>query len=334
MGASAPHHTYFLGTTATQNRLAGLANLLQKEEEVEMSHQFRGMVLVLALIVTLPFASWASNSGQNQSAADSTGPAILLVTFGTSVPSAQAAFVTIEKRVKAVFPDSEIRWAYTSKMIRKKLAKSGTMIDSPETALARLMDDGYTKVVVQSLHMIPGAEFHELYANTKLFGQIAGGFDQVLVANPLLVSDEVMEQVIKAIVVNVVPKERKPEEAVILMGHGTHHPSDAIYSALMYKMQKKDANMYIGTIAGNPTFGEVKDMLLQKKIKKAYLIPFMTVAGEHAMKDMAGDEANSWKSQLAKEGIESVPVFRGLAEFDPIVDFWIENLKSVMARVK
>ena len=299
-----------------------------------MYHQFRCLILVLSLIFIQPFVSWASNPGQNQPAADSKGPAILLVTFGTSVPSAQAAFVNIEKRVKVAFPDSEIRWAYTSKMIRKKLAKSGTLIDSPETALARLMDDGYSKVVVQSLHMIPGAEFHELCANAKLFGQMSGGFEKVLVSNPLLVGDDVMEQVIKAIVGKVVPKERKPEEAIILMGHGTHHPSDAIYSALMYKMQKMDGNMYIGTIAGNPTFSEVKDMLLQKGIKKAYLLPFMTVAGEHAMKDMAGDEANSWKSQLAKEGIESVPVFKGLAEFNPIVDFWIENLKTAMARVK
>ena len=298
-----------------------------------MRHQHKGLIFVLALIFLLPFACW-TGTVQGQQATASKGPAILLVTFGTSVPSAQAAFVTIEQRVKAVFPDSEIRWAYTSKMIRKKLAKSGTMIDSPETALAKLMDDGYAKVVVQSLHMIPGAEFHELYANAKLFGQMSGGFEKVLVSNPLLVSDEVMEQVIKAIVAQVVPKERKPDEAVILMGHGTHHPSDAIYSALMYKMQKIDANLYIGTIAGNPTFGEVKDMLLQKGIKRAYLIPFMTVAGGHAMKDMAGDEPNSWKSQLARDGIESVPVFKGLAEFDFLVDFWIENLKTAMARVK
>ena len=52
------------------------------------------------------------------------------------------------------------------------------------------------------------------------------------------------------------------------------------------------------------------------------------------MKDMAGDEPNSWNSQLARDGIESVPVFKGLAEFDFLVDFWIENLKTAMARVK
>ena len=260
--------------------------------------------------------------------------AILLVTFGTSVEKAQASFTNIEKRVKSTFPDTEIRWAYTSNIIRKKLAKEeNKQIDSPEMALARLMDEGYTKVAVQSLHMIPGAEFHEINTNARLFGQMAGGIDAVKVSLPLLISDETMEQALKIITTKVVPKERKSGEAVVLMGHGTHHPSDSIYSALMYKAQQMDANLYVGTVEGHPTFEEIRDMLVAKKVKKAYLIPFMTVAGDHAMNDMAGDEPDSWKSQLAKAGIESVPVMKGLGEVDAIVDMWIAQLKQVMGQM-
>ncbi|WP_245529465.1 sirohydrochlorin cobaltochelatase [Desulfobulbus propionicus] len=260
--------------------------------------------------------------------------AILLVTFGTSVEKAQASFTNIEKRVKAAFPGTEVRWAYTSNIIRKKLAKEeGKQIDSPEMALARLMDEGYTKVAVQSLHMIPGAEFHEINANARLFGQMVGGIEQVKVSLPLLISDETMEQALKIITTKVVPKERKAGEAVVFMGHGTHHPTDAMYSALMYKAQQMDANLYVGTVEGHPTFEEIRDMLMAKKIKKAYLIPFMTVAGDHAMNDMAGDEPDSWKSQLAKAGIESVPVMKGLGEVDAIVDMWIAQLKVAMAHL-
>lgn len=261
--------------------------------------------------------------------------AILLVTFGTSVEKAQASFANIEKRVKAAFPGTEVRWAYTSSIIRKKLAKEeGRQIDSPEMALARLMDDGYTKVAVQSLHMIPGAEFHEINANTRLFAQMAGGIGQVEVSPPLLISNEAMEQALKIVMTKVAPKERKPGEAVVLMGHGTHHPSDALYSALMYKAQQMDADCYVGTVEGHPTFDEIKDMLMRKKVKKVYLIPFMTVAGDHAMNDMAGDEPDSWKSQLTAAGIEAVPVMKGLGEVDAIVALWIEQLKGVMAHLK
>jgi sirohydrochlorin cobaltochelatase len=260
--------------------------------------------------------------------------AILLVTFGTSVDRAKASFDNIDKRVKAAFPGVEIRWAYTSKIIRNKLAKQGTRIDSPEMAMVRLMDEGYTRVAVQSLHMIPGAEFHEINTNVRLFADMVGGIDRVQVSLPLLINDETMEHSLKIVMSQVVPKERKAGEAVVLMGHGTHHPSDAIYSALMYKAQKMDANVFVGTVEGHPTFEEIRDALVEKKVKKAYLVPFMTVAGDHAMNDMAGDEPDSWKSQLAAVGIESVPVMKGLAEFDAVVDMWIEQLKVAMAHLK
>jgi sirohydrochlorin cobaltochelatase len=299
-----------------------------------MIYRAQHLLLVLTFMLITPLASWAGEAGHGPSAKDGREPAILLVTFGTSIPSAQAAFVNIEQQVRAAFPKSEIRWAYTSQIIRKKLAKEGKVLDSPEIALAKLMDEGYTRVVMQSLHMIPGAEFHEIYTNGKLFGQMVGGFDKVMVAYPLLSSDEAMEKTLQIMATTVVPKERQANDAVVLMGHGTHHPSDAIYSALMLKAQKMDANMYIGTVEGHPSFDEVKETLVKKGIKKAYLIPLMTVAGDHAMNDMAGDEPDSWKSQLTKAGIESVPVLKGLAEFNPIVDLWLENLKIAMKHVQ
>lgn len=299
------------------------------------SMQRRTTLTMLAMLAVLVIGTragtiWASGHPVKEEK----GPAILLVTFGTSVESARKAFINLENRARAAFPKTEIRWAYTSKIIRNKLEKEGTHIDSPEMALSRLMDEGYTKVAVQSLHMIPGAEFHEINVNARLFAQMSGGIGKVMVSRPLLVSDETMEKALKEVVTKVVPKERKAGEAVVLMGHGTHHPSDAIYSALMYKAQKMDANLYVGTVEGAPSFDEIKDMLIKNKIKKAYLIPFMTVAGDHAMNDMAGDEPDSWKSQLTKAGIEVVPVMQGLAEFDSIADMWIEQLKGAMAHLK
>lgn len=299
-----------------------------------MDRHLKMLLFTLLLFTLTPLLCLAGEAAPKRPAAEAKEPAILLVTFGTSVAKAQAAFANIEKQVQAAFPGSDIRWAYTSKIIRKKLGQSGIQIDSPETALARLMDEGCTKVVVQSLHMIPGAEFHEIYANSRLFGQMTGGMDKVVVSPPLLTSDESMERMLDALLADVVPKERQPGEAVVFMGHGTHHPSDAIYSALMYKLQQRDANLYIGTVEGHPTFDEVKAMLVKKGVKKAYLIPLMTVAGDHALNDMAGDEPDSWQSQLAKAGIKSVPVLKGLAEFNSLVGLWIENLKVAMEQAK
>lgn len=292
------------------------------------------LLLLAALLLLIPHCLLAVEQAPARPGAPSDQPVILLVTFGTSVPSARAAFATIEQMVRKAFPANEIRWAYTSKKIRAKLAREGTVIDSPEMALARLMDEGCKQVVLQSLHMIPGAEFHEIHANGKLFAQMSGGFARVTVSPPLLSTDAAMEKTLDIVAAQIVPKERKPDEAVVLMGHGTHHPSDAIYSALMYKAQRRDPNLFVATVEGSPSFDEVRETLVRKGIRMAYLVPLMTVAGDHALNDMAGNQPDSWKSQLAKAGIESVPVLKGLAEFEPIVELWLDTLRAAMQPAK
>lgn len=279
-------------------------------------------------------SSAATATGHGRAKADDKGPAILLVTFGTSVPRAQAAFANIETQVKKAFPDVEVRWAYTSHIIRQKLAREGKVLDSPEIALAKLMDDGYAKVAIQSLHMIPGQEFHEIHTNAMMFERMVGGFDKVIVAHPLLSANDAMENVVKTLPAAMIPRDRTPEDAVVLMGHGTHHAGDAIYSAMMYKFQSIDPNIYVGTVEGHPTFEDVKAQLVKKGIRKAYLIPFMSVAGDHALNDMAGEEADSWKQMLTQAGIECVPVLKGMAEYDALADLWIENLKIAVKHLQ
>lgn len=286
-------------------------------------------VCVLAAVLMIAFSATASDHGKKKDVKKG----ILLVAFGTSVPEAQVAFANIEKKVKAEFPDVPLRWAYTSHIIRHKLAKEGKQLDSVEIALAKMMDEGFTHVAVQSFHIIGGEEFHTMYQNAKIFADMSEGIEKIIVGYPLLGTEEDMAKVSDAIIANL-PKERKKDEAVVLMGHGTPHPANAFYAALTYHIQQKDPNIFIGTVEGSPTIDDIKAMLTKKSIKKAYLIPFMSVAGDHARNDMTGDEKDSWKSILSKEGITCVPVLKGLAEYDNMVAIWIEHLKQVFAYFK
>jgi sirohydrochlorin cobaltochelatase len=90
----------------------------------------------------------------------------------------------------------------------------------------------------------------------------------------------------------------------------------------------------MGTVEGSPTLDEIKEMLLERGVKKAWLMPFMSVAGDHTVNDLAGDEDDSWKSVLTQAGIECVPVIKGLAEYDAFVGLWLDHLKVVMAHMK
>ncbi len=249
---------------------------------------------------------------------------ILLVAFGSSEDSAQVSFENIDRKVKQAYPDIPVRWAYTSHIIRKKLAKEGRILDSPEVALAKMRDERFTHVAVASLHTIGGAEYHDLRRSVGAF-KVMGGFEHVILAYPLLATQEDMERVVDAILATI-PKERQKDEAVVLMGHGTHHPSNAFYAALMFQLQLKDPNIFVGTVEGYPGLDLIQSMMLEKKIKKAFLVPFMSVAGDHAKNDMAGDEEDSWKSILTKAGIDCVPVLKGTAEFDEFVDIWVDHV--------
>jgi sirohydrochlorin cobaltochelatase len=249
---------------------------------------------------------------------------ILLVAFGSSEASAQVSFENIDKKVKAAYPGIPVRWAYTSHIIRAKLAKQGKLLDSPEVALAKMRDEDFTHVAVQSLHTIGGEEYHDLQRTVEAF-KIMGRFQKIILGYPLMATQEDMERTMEAIMKSI-PKDRKRNEAVVLMGHGTPHPSNAFYAALMFQMQLKDPNIFVGTVEGYPDADLIKDLMLRKKIKKAYLMPFMSVAGDHAKNDMAGDEEDSWKSVFTKAGIACFPVLKGTAEYDEFVDIWVDHV--------
>lgn len=294
------------------------------------------LLLMLPLLLGLTVQTFASSSGKEEAPGKEKAPtrrAILLVAFGTSVPQAQKAFDQIEAQARKAFPGYEFRWAYTSKIIRMKLAREGKQLDSPETALSRLMDDGFSHVAVLSLHVFPGKEFHDLNRNATLFAQMSDGFERLVVAPPLLNSYEDMQRTARGLLARI-PSQRKQEEAVIFMGHGNEkHPADSMYAAMNFIFQDLDRNVFVATVQGKPDLKDMLPKLTERKVKKAYLIPFMTVAGEHARKDMAGDSPESWKSILGEHGISSEAVLNGIAEYPEIVDIWLDHLRAALSRL-
>lgn len=255
---------------------------------------------------------------------------ILLVAFGTSEASAKVSFQNIEAKVKKAFPGVDVFWGYTSRIIRHKLAGQGEMILSPAQALAKMMDDGYTHVAVQSLHTIPGEEYHELTMTVNGFKDMPGGFDRLVLGHPMLGTQDTVAGAVDAIIATL-PRARKANEAVVLMGHGTHHPGNIYYSAMNWQLQQKDPNIIMGTVEGYPDLGDVIAWLKAKKSGKVWLMPFMSVAGDHAKNDMAGDEEDSWKSRLTEVGFSCQTVLKGTAEYDEFADLWVGQLTKAMA---
>jgi sirohydrochlorin cobaltochelatase len=284
---------------------------------------------IFILVITALFFSVPSNyasEGHGDKQEKKVG--ILLVAFGSSEASAQASFEKIDDRVKAKFPGIPVHWAYTSHIIREKLAKQGRNLDSPEVALAKMMDQKYTHVAVQSLHTILGAEYDDLKKTINGY-KVMEGFQKILLGYPLMATQQDMERTVDAVLATI-PKQRKKGEAIVLMGHGTHHPANAFYAALMFQLQLKDPNIFVGTVEGYPEIDMIQGFLQKKNLKKAWLMPLMSVAGDHAKNDMAGDEEDSWKSVLTKAGIQCMPVLKGTAEYDIFVDIWVDHIAVLL----
>jgi len=258
---------------------------------------------------------------------------ILLAFFGTSVPEAEAALKSLETKVKAAYPKYDVRRAYSSNIIRNKLAESGQKVDSPVTALANMMDDGFTTVAVLTTLFIPGEEYNGLARTVAAFDGLPKGFDKIGLSEPLM-SDPAEMPAVAAAFLKTLPAERKPGDAVVFMGHGTHHPGNIFYPGLQFYFSKLDPAVFVGTVEGTPSLDDVVAELKKRSIKKVFLAPLMAVAGDHAQNDMAGDEPDSWKSILAKDGVASIPVLKGMAGQDPVADIYLKHLAQTLDHLK
>lgn len=262
--------------------------------------------------------------------------AILVVSFGTSYNETRKACIeSVENKIAASFPDYEIRRAFTSEKIIKKLKeRDNLVIDSPAQALQKLKEEGFSQVVVQSLHVIPGAEYDEVRA---VVAEYANDFDKIMLGRPLLYSKGDEEKNIPDDYTAAVEafKQQLPEltddMAVVVMGHGSYHPANASYSCLQGVLLDMGQKVYVGTVKGYPTLDNVKKHLEANQIKKVTLMPYMLVAGDHAQNDLAGDEEDSWKSQLEKEGYTVDVYMHGLGENPAYQDIFVQNVKDAIA---
>ncbi|WFS63634.1 sirohydrochlorin cobaltochelatase [Pseudodesulfovibrio thermohalotolerans] len=258
--------------------------------------------------------------------------AIVLAAFGSRHKNAMASLAHIMERVQAAYPDLPVRVAYTSKTIRGHMKRAGEAVDSVPTALDRLLDEGVTHVAVQSLHLIPGTEFHELLGLANELMLREDGFRRVEVGFPLVAGEAGIEEVADA-VLSIAEQGKGENDAVLFMGHGTKHDGNVYYEALHRAFQERDPSVHLGAMEAEPGIDDILERFKRDGVRKAHLLPFLFGAGWHAARDMVGDGENSWKTRLERAGIECEAVLRGAGEYDILVDIWLGHLHDAMKRM-
>ncbi|MDR2573595.1 MAG: sirohydrochlorin cobaltochelatase [Desulfovibrio sp.] len=277
----------------------------------------RTLCLILLMLWTCPALA----------AQAETKEAILLVAFGTSVQKAQTSYANVEKQVRTAFPGKEIRWAWTANSLLNADPKSPRF--SVQEALAKLATEGVRKVSILSLHVIPGSEYSNLARTARAFEGLPKGVEEIRLSQPLLYDTDSVSKVAQLLIQSA-PKERKPDEALVFVGHGTHHTAGVYYPALQYYLHTRDKNVFVGTVEGSPDLEAVLKTLKANAIRKVWLAPLMTVAGDHAVNDLFGPEKDSWKQIFVANGMQVEIIGKGLGEYPILVEQWVQNLKSVV----
>ena len=255
--------------------------------------------------------------------------AMVVMSFGTTYKDTRVKTIdaTVDA-IKAAHPNTKVITAFTSHIIRDRIQqKEGITYPTPEEALAELKKDGYTRVALASLDVIPGMEYNY---DAAVYNLYKNDFKKMTLGTSLMYwmgQENQTDQVIETLkaVQSQFPKLGK-EDGLLIMAHGTPDPSNAYYSVIQDRIHTLGMkNVFIYTVECTPNLEQVIPQLKLHGIKHVTLMPFMMVAGDHANNDMAGNEPDSHKSILEKEGFKVDTYIHGLGENQNIRNLFVER---------
>ena len=198
----------------------------------------------LFFLLTLLCANLFSLQAQNKTAA------LLITHYGSSDAETRTRTLdVITREAQAAFPHLEVREAYISPIVRKRMARQGVHKDSPLEALLKLRAEGFDTVYVQSTTLIEGGEMASVRHDAASVSQF---FRKIEVGNPLLYST-------------------------------------ATYAMLDYMLKANGKNhIHVSTIEGYPDLTATTRQLKESQARKVTLVPLLLVCGNHTKEDIAG----------------------------------------------
>lgn len=255
---------------------------------------------------------------------------ILLAAFGASTAQGSQTLRGMEDRVRVCYPGLPVRWAFTSSLVRERLAGQWKKTDSVEKALRKMAFERFDRVAVQPLYVVSGLEYGEVQEEIC---RVQDAFACLRVGAPLLDVTANLPRAAEALIASL-PEERRSDEVVLCMGHGSGHPSQARYAELAEAVQTRMPGVFMATMKGETRLDHLLPQLDALRAAgwshRVWLVPLLALAGRHALVDMAGEAAYSWRSRLAVAGYEGLPVLRGLVEYPAFAALWLERLQMAV----
>jgi sirohydrochlorin cobaltochelatase len=261
----------------------------------------------------------ATSAQKNDSQLDKT--AIVLVAFGSTAAQTIQTYEKIEKSFKKAFPQYPISWAYTSEIVIKKLSTNGKQIKNVNESIKQLQQNGFSSIVLQSLHIMPGEEY--LSIDTT-------GFSATIeIGEPLLACETDIRNV--AQIITPMCKGNCPT-VIAAHGNGKYPELNKPIHELATIIEQQCSRTVLCTIEGEPGILPLQKIAIAAKTQGcATFIPLMLISGVHVQEDLGGPDSTSWKNRL---NISNVTITPPLGEITAIHDIFISHCRNALKKLE
>lgn len=259
--------------------------------------------------------------------------AILLVTKGTTMEGAKRSIESYISVIKDAFSDSVVRYAIESELVRQTLAEDGEIERSPLGALTDLIDEGFTKIIVQPLCLAPGEGYHALCEIVRALNNLSGkhgvlNIDGILIGKPLLIADN--SYVATADALASYYGTDPDAQAVILVSTADENGADVSLCRLQLMLDKMTAGkVMIGIANGYPDIEWVMDRLEYISPRKVLMASLAMIPGKHFWHEVEGMGPDSWKNKLEISGYDVTVSKKTLESSSEITGLLVASLKEL-----
>lgn len=260
--------------------------------------------------------------------------ALVVVSFGSTFAETRKYDIGgIEQALADAFPSYDQYRAFTSAIVRKRLAETGIKVNNLEETLEKLYQAGYEEILLQTTHLLHGEEFEQKVLTLQ--EKYSHCFKKLIIGKPLI--NEENDYRLVATALSTQFPNLKEKEGVVLMGHGSPRPNNKSFRYTFTKLQAIFDEMQLPVVVGTvededaPNFEAVMEQLKKRGYNKVHMYPLMVVAGDHANNDMYGNEPDSWKTQIEALGIATEGHLNGIGRYKTIQNLYIQHILQAMS---
>ena len=242
---------------------------------------------------------------------------IVVVSFGSMDAEVRASTIdSLAHEISVTYPTYEIRQAYTSNFIVKKLFRHGVLVQTVSEQIANLRAEGYEEIVLLPTHFTAGEEFQN-----KIKPQVA---DDVKILPPLL-SPKCDTDFDKKVLATAINCFAPADEDLVLVGHGSPNVHNPTYENFQRLIDERYKNIHVGVIEekDTPNFEDVVKRLQKRHAEKILLAPLLFTGGLHVGKDIKV----SWQTRLSTLGYKVKFFSEGLGTFRSFRQLYIDKLE-------